>query len=288
MINAFTVDVEDYFHVSAFEKHISRAEWDCFECRVIRGTHRLLDLLDKHDTLATFYVLGWIADRFPQLVQDIHSAGHELGSHSYWHRLVYELSPDEFRRDLVASITAIENATGERVVNYRAPSFSITGRSLWALDVLADEGIECDSSIFPIRHDRYGIPDAPPHMHTIDTSAGSLCEFPPSVVRVAGVNLPVSGGGYFRLYPLLWTVRCLKQINRQGRPFMFYVHPWELDPNQPRLPLGSQLSRMRHRVNLATTERKLDELLATFCFGRVCDVLETSVPAPAAALACTA
>lgn len=277
-INAFTIDVEDYYHVSAFEKEISRTDWDRFESRVVRGTHRVLELLAKHNTLATFYVLGWIADRFPRLVRDIHSARHELGSHSYWHRLVYDLSPDEFRGDLVASLTAIENATGTRPMNYRAPSFSITKHSLWALKILAEQGIVCDSSIFPIRHDRYGIPDARTEIHSIDTPCGPLYEFPPSVARVAGVNLPVSGGGYFRLYPLAWTVRCLRQINADGRPFMFYVHPWELDPNQPRLSAGSQLSRLRHRVNLASTERKLDELLSTFRFGRVCDVLETAMP----------
>ena len=269
MLNAFTVDVEDYFQVSAFERHIGREVWPGFESRVAHGVYRLLDLLGRHNTLATFYVLGWVAERFPELVRDIQSAGHEIGSHSYWHRLVYELSPDEFRDDLAQSLRAIEDATGQPVTNYRAPSFSITRRSLWALDVLAEHGITCDSSIFPIHHDRYGIPNARPNIHRLDTACGSLWEFPPSVSRVGNVNLPVSGGGYFRLYPFSFTARCLRKINRTGQPFMFYVHPWELDPDQPRLHAGSRLSRWRHRVNLATTEAKLDRLLARFRFGTV-------------------
>jgi polysaccharide deacetylase family protein (PEP-CTERM system associated) len=273
MLNAFTVDVEDYFQVTAFERHIGREAWPTIESRVAQGTYRLLDLLARHNTLATFYVLGWVAERFPELVRHIQSAGHEIGSHSHWHRLIYQLSPQEFRDDLVLSLRAIEEATGEAVTNYRAPSFSITRRSLWALDILAEHGITCDSSVFPIHHDRYGIPNARRHIHRIDTASGSLWEFPPSVSRVGQVNLPVSGGGYFRLYPLSFTVRCLRQINRAGRPFMFYIHPWELDPEQPKVRAGTRLSRLRHRVNLASTEKKLDRLLPRFRFGRVCDVI---------------
>lgn len=275
--NAFTVDVEDYFQVTAFEKQIARDDWPSFDSRLARGTRRLLDLLARHNTSATFYVLAWNAQRFPELVREIQSAGHEIGSHSYWHRLVYDLSPDEFRDDLARSLRSLEDVTGQPVTNYRAPSFSITRRSLWALEILAEHGITSDSSVFPVRHHRYGIPGAKCHIHRIETPAGPLWEFPPSVSRVGGVNLPVSGGGYFRLYPLSFTIGRLKQINRAGQPFMFYVHPWELDPDQPRLPSGSRLSRLRHRVNLATTEAKLDRLLARFRFGRVCDVLEQQV-----------
>lgn len=273
MLNAFTVDVEDYFQVTAFERHVSRDTWSDFESRVARGTHRLLDLLARHSTLATFYVLGWVAERFPELIRDIQSAGHEIGSHSYWHRLIYQLSPDEFRDDLVLSLRTIEDVTGEAVNHYRAPSFSITRRSLWALDILAAHGITCDSSIFPIHHDRYGIPGAKTHLHRLDTACGALWEFPPSISRVGRLNLPVSGGGYFRLYPLSFTARCLRQINRAGRPFIFYIHPWELDPDQPRVRAGTRLSRLRHRVNLASTERKLDRLLTGFRFGTVSQVV---------------
>ncbi len=274
LINAFTVDVEDYFQVSAFEKQIARDQWSQYTSRVVANTHRLLDLLACHDVKATFFVLGWVADRFPQLVRDIHSAGHEIGCHSYEHRLIYDQTPDQFRHDLWRSRNAIQDACGTPITAYRAPSFSITKKSLWALDILAEEGFLVDSSIFPTHHDRYGIPDAEPRLHRIDTSAGPIWEFPPSIVRFCRLNLPVSGGGYFRLYPLSWTVRCLRKINRAKQPFMFYVHPWEVDPGQPRLAAGSRTSRFRHRVNLRTTERKLDKLLRMFRFGRLSDAIE--------------
>lgn len=284
ILNAFTVDVEDYFQVSAFEKHVSRNRWNDYESRVERNTHRILDLLNAYQVPATFFVVGWIARQYPRLVRDIHRAGHEIGSHSYWHRLVYELTPEEFRRDLMESRNVLEDVTGERVVAYRAPSFSITRQSLWALDILAQEGFTCDSSVFAIHHDRYGIHDAEPHLHELQTENGSLWEFPPSVVRVAGVNLPISGGGYFRLYPYSFTARCLSRVGRiAGRPFMFYVHPWEIDPEQPRLRAGTAVSRFRHHVNLTKTYAKLDRLLRDFPFGRARDVIDdrqakTSLP----------
>lgn len=276
-LNAFTVDVEDYYHVSAFEGQVRREDWDSFQSRVEDSTYRLIDLLARHEVRATFFVLGWVAWRFPQLVQRIHAAGHELASHSFWHRLVYELSPAEFRQDLQDSRAALEDAAGVSVTAYRAPSFSITKRSLWALDVLAEEGFQIDSSIFPIYHDRYGMPDAPTSLHQRTTDAGTLWEFPPSVVRLAGMNLPVSGGGYFRLYPFAVTQRGLSRINRRGRPFMFYVHPWELDPQQPRLAAGTRLSRARHRINLGATERKLDRLLGRFQFGTISDAIAAAM-----------
>lgn len=283
-VNAFSVDVEDYYHVSGFAGDIDHRTWGDFESRVVANTHRVLRLLDRRQVPATFFVLGWVARRFPGLVRDIQRSGHELGSHSYWHRLVYDLTPDAFRRDLVESRAAIEEAAGERVTAYRAPSFSITKRSLWALDILAAEGFLSDSSIFPIYHDRYGMPGAEPFLHRRATSRGALWEFPPSVARVGRLNLPVSGGGYFRLYPLRLTLRSLASINRRGEPFMFYIHPWELDPDQPRLALGSRLCRARHYVNLRTTERKLDRLLGCFQFGRLSDTIravEAEVRQPA-------
>jgi polysaccharide deacetylase family protein (PEP-CTERM system associated) len=274
IVNAFTVDVEDYYHVSAFEKHIRRDHWDRWESRVEANTHRMLGLLERHGVKATFFVLGWVADRYPRLVREIHDRGHEVGSHGYWHRLVYELSPAEFREDLRRSRNALENAVGAKVTAHRAASFSITSRSLWALEILVEEGFSVDSSIFPIRHDRYGIPRAEPRLHRLRTPAGELWEFPPSVTRMARVNLPVSGGGYFRLFPLFWTHYCLRRINGHERqPFMFYVHPWEIDPDQPRVPARSRLSRFRHYVGLAKNERKLERLLAGFKFGRLSDVV---------------
>jgi polysaccharide deacetylase family protein (PEP-CTERM system associated) len=275
VLNAFTVDVEDYYQVSAFEKHVRRDQWDQWESRVEANTRRILDLLDRHNVKGTFFVLGWVAERHQKLLGEIRARGHELGSHGYWHRLIYEQSPSEFREDLRRARDVVEDATGVRVTSYRAPSFSITARSLWALEILAEEGFRVDSSIFPIHHDRYGIPDAEPRLHRLTTAAGPLWEFPPSVARIARMNLPVSGGGYFRLYPLFWTCRCLGRINRRERePFVFYVHPWELDPEQPRIPARSRLSRFRHYVGLKHNERKLDGLLTSFRFGRISDAIE--------------
>ncbi|NLF06690.1 MAG: DUF3473 domain-containing protein [Pirellulaceae bacterium] len=275
MLNAFTVDVEDYFQVSAFEKHVDRDGWHNWESRVAANTHRVLELLDRHGVRATFFILGWNAERHPRLVREIHACGHEIGSHGYWHRLIYRQTPDEFRADLRRSRDVLQEAVGSRVTAHRGASFSITRESLWALEILVEEGFLVDSSIFPVRHDRYGIPDAQPGPHRLETPSGSIWEFPPSVARLAGMNLPVGGGGYFRLFPLPWTVHWLRRINRaQRRPLMFYVHPWELDPGQPRIRGCSRLSRFRHYVNLAKNQRKLDGLLRRFRFGRISDVID--------------
>jgi polysaccharide deacetylase family protein (PEP-CTERM system associated) len=264
--NAMTVDVEDYFHVSGFADQISRSDWDDMPSRVVANTQRLLTLMERHQTRGTFFVLGWVAEKFPQLVRDIHRAGHEIGCHSYWHQLVYDLSPDEFRHDLIKARDVLQNLTGESVTHYRAPSFSITSRSLWALQVLAEEGFTCDSSIYSVFHDRYGIPAADPVPHRITTAAGALDEFPGGVITIGNLRLAVSGGGYFRLYPRRFTEFCLARINnRTGCPFMFYIHPWEVDPDQPRLS-GSLMSRFRHYQNLCTTEHKLNWLLPRFRF----------------------
>lgn len=279
ILNALSVDVEDYFQVSGFERDVSRTDWDSFPSRVVANTQRLLDLLARHGARGTFFVLGWTAERYPQLVREIRRAGHELGSHSYWHRLIYELSPHEFREDLRRSRQVIEDAIGERVALHRAPSFSITKRSLWALEILAEEGFRVDSSVFPVYHDRYGIPGANPNIHSIETPAGALWEFPPSVVRMGPLHIPVSGGGYFRLYPLSLTARLLASVNsREMRPFVFYVHPWEVDPEQPRLRAGSRLSRLRHYLNLTATEGKLEGLLSRFALGPLSEVIDQAIP----------
>jgi polysaccharide deacetylase family protein (PEP-CTERM system associated) len=276
MQHAFTIDLEDYFHVSAFADRISPADWDHFAPRVQIGTHRLLNLLQRRQVRATFFVLGWLAERNPDLVRTIHASGHEIGCHSQQHRLVYDLSPDEFRADVRRAKEAIENVIGEPVCGYRAPSFSITRRSLWALEVLAEEGFRYDSSIYPIRHDRYGIPDARlgPHMMAPSDSGRRIWEFPGTVATLAGWRTPVGGGGYFRLYPYRSSTALLRLAGAQsGRPVMFYIHPWELDPDQPRLP-GSALRRLRHSIGLARTERRLEQLLAEFSFGAMGDVLD--------------
>ena len=214
ILNAFTVDVEDYFQVSAFEKHVDRDCWSDWESRVVANTHRVLELLDHTGVKATFFVLGWTAERYPELVRDIHACGHEIGSHGYWHRLIYELTPDEFRSDLCRSRDVLQDAIGQRVTAFRGASFSITRQSLWALEILVEEGFLADSSVFPIHHDRYGIPDAQPGPHRLETPAGPIWEFPPSVARFVSMNLPVGGGGYFRLFPLPWTVYWMRRINR--------------------------------------------------------------------------
>ncbi|MCS6851633.1 MAG: DUF3473 domain-containing protein [Gemmataceae bacterium] len=271
MLNAFTVDVEDYFQVSAFERVVSRRDWDLYPSRVVANTRRLLHLLERFDVRATFFVLGWVAARFPDLVREIARCGHEIGCHSYWHRLVYTLTPEEFADDLRQAKGALEDAIGAPVTSYRAPSYSITRRSLWALDILAAEGFTYDSSVFPICHDRYGIPDANPLPHRYTGSHGSIWEFPPSVIRLGRLNVPVGGGGYFRLLPAWWTERGVAWLNAQGRPFLFYIHPWEIDPQQPRLP-GTRW-KWRHYVNLATTYEKLEMLLSRVRFGPMTEVL---------------
>ena len=274
LCNAFTVDVEDYFQVQAFAGRIDRARWDEYPSRVVSNTHKVLRLLDRAQVQGTFFILGWVAERFPELVRDIHAAGHEIGSHSYWHRLIYEMTPEEFRDDLRRAAAAIGSVTGMPVQSFRAPCFSITGKSLWALDILAEEGYRYDSSIFPVYHDHYGIPGAERFPHRIDRHGQSLWEFPPSVCPLGKLNLPVAGGGYFRLYPAWLSIYCLRRINRVGRqPFMFYIHPWELDPDQPPLPAGLK-SRFRHYQNLRTTVPKLEKLLASCRFGTMRAALE--------------
>jgi polysaccharide deacetylase family protein (PEP-CTERM system associated) len=253
--NALSIDVEDYYHVSGFERDIRREDWGKFPSRVIQNTRRILNLLRPRGIKATFFVLGWVADHYPGLVREIDEDGHEIGSHSYWHRLVYHLSPQEFRDDLCRSRDVLQDITGKSVNAYRAPSFSITSQTLWALETLAREGFKVDASVFPIYHHRCGIPSAPCHPYVHETESGSLWEFPASVARIAKANLPISGGGYFRLLPYCLTSRLLRHVNYQFKqPFVFYVHPWELDPEQPRMRLSTWAMRFCHYVNLATTE----------------------------------
>ena len=268
-----TVDVEDYFQVSAFDGCVSRLRWPEFESRVCRNTERLLEILDEAGVRATFFVLGWVAERYPSLVRRIAAAGHELASHGYEHRLVYAMSAREFREDLRRARSVLEAAAGQPVLGFRAPSFSIMRESLWAFDVLIEEGYVYDASIYPVRHDRYGIPDWPRHIERVDRPAGSIWELPGTTVRICGINLPIGGGGYFRLLPYGWTTRGIEWVNaHEGQPAIFYLHPWEIDPEQPRLE-ASFLSRFRHYRNLEHTEGRLRRLLQTFRFGAVDDVL---------------
>jgi polysaccharide deacetylase family protein (PEP-CTERM system associated) len=273
LLNAFTVDVEDYFQVSAFESTVPRSDWADYPSRVVANTHRLLRLLNRRGVRSTFFVLGWVAHRFPGLVRDIHGDGHEIGSHSYWHRLVYHQQPAEFVADLQLSCRVLADILGAPITLYRAPSFSITQQSWWAIDLLVQQGIDIDSSVFPIHHDRYGMPDAIPTIHHIQGGSRPLCEFPPTTVRWGGMKVPAGGGGYLRLYPLWFTVELLKRRNRGGDPFLCYVHPWELDIQQPRISGVRWQSRMRHYVNLDRVEQRLDNLLKRFRFGSISDVV---------------
>lgn len=284
VLNALTIDVEDYYHVSGFDRCVARKQWDDFPSRVGDSTRRVLDRLAEAGVRGTFFILGWVAERHPDLVKAIHRAGHEIGCHSYGHRLVYEQTPQQFRVDLRLARLVLEDILGEPVASYRAPSFSITKQSLWALDILLEQGFSFDSSIYPTHHDRYGIPGTPLGPHRIERPGGTLWEFPPPVWRLMKYPLPIGGGGYFRLYPYALTRRGLHAINAAGRPFAVYLHPWEFDPQQPRLRPG--LSRaFRHYVGLRRTERRLVQLLKDFPFGTMSQALGEHLPAPRQSLA---
>lgn len=300
LVNAMTIDVEEHFHANVFDGTPVRAIQHTLASRVEASTRRMLDLLDAAGTKATCFVLGVVADAHPDLVREIARRGHEIASHGYAHQLVYTQTPDEFRDDVRRAKLTLEALCGTMVRGYRAPSYSVTERSLWALDVLADEGYDYDASIFPIRHDRYGIPHAPRHTYVLEQTGGRLVEAPPSTIRLAGLNLPVAGGGYFRLLPYGWTRFGIDRLNAlEQRPAIFYTHPWEIDPGQPRLPL-SRLHGLRHYANLDTTESKLVRLLSDFAFAPLEAVLTTAgtltsragqpqaVPGVAAGLAATA
>jgi len=266
VVNAMSIDVEDYFHVSVFDGIVPRAAWADMESRVVRNTERLLDIFDEYETRSTFFVLGWVGERFPELVKLIASRGHEVASHGYAHRLVYDQTRAAFRDDVRRAKQLLEDACGRQVIGYRAPSYSITPRSLWALDVLIEEGYQYDSSIFPIRHDRYGIPVSGRRPYRIDRAGGSLVEVPGSTTQLGTLNLPVAGGGYFRILPYWWTRWGIARVNDlEQRPAIFYLHPWEIDPEQPRLKAG-RLSQFRHYRNLRETEQRLRQLLQDFRF----------------------
>jgi polysaccharide deacetylase family protein (PEP-CTERM system associated) len=278
VVNAMSVDVEDYFHVSVFDGLIPRSAWGQLESRVCANTDRLLGIFDDAGVQATFFVLGWVAERHPELVRRIASAGHEIASHGYAHRLVYDQTPVAFREDVRRAKRLLEDASGEPVDGFRAPSYSVTPRSLWALDILIEEGYSYDASIFPILHDRYGIPVSARHPYEIQRKDGVLTEVPGSTVRVGSWNMPVGGGGYFRILPYAWTRWGISRLNAvEGQPAVFYLHPWEIDPGQPRLNAGL-LGRFRHYRNLDKTEHRLQLLLREFQFGPVRNLAEPYVP----------
>jgi polysaccharide deacetylase family protein (PEP-CTERM system associated) len=278
-----TVDVEDYFHVNAFREQVSREEWEGYPSRVVANTETVLELLEEHEARATFFVLGWVAEKYPGLVRAIHSRGHEVACHGYGHELVFEIGPARFREDLRRSRDLIEDICGERVKGYRAPSFSITGDSLWALDIIIEEGFLYDSSIFPIIHDTYGLRDAPPFLHRVDRPAGTIAEFPPSTIEIGFLGkthrMPFSGGGYLRLLPTWFVERAINHTNgARGEPSAVYFHPWEIDPGQPRIRSGLR-SRFRHYHNLQKTKGKIGRLLSAFSFAPMSEVIGNSAAA---------
>ncbi len=277
IVNALSVDVEDYFQVSAFSDVVPHTSWNTFECRVERNTLRLLDLFDRRQAKATFFILGWIAERYPWLVQEIHLRGHEVASHGYAHRTVDHYTPETFRTEIRQAKAFLEDVVQAPVVGYRAPSFSITHKTTWTLEILAEEGFQYDSSIFPIRHDRYGMSSAPRFPHRLTYRGRTLHEFPMSTVALLGMtNIPMGGGGYLRLLPLWFTRWGIRRVNRRERqPVMVYVHPWEIDPEQPRIA-GRRLSKFRHYRNLDQTAHRLEALLSEFRFAAVRNVLPLS------------
>ena len=277
-LNAMTIDVEDYFHVSVFDGIVPRHRWNELESRVCANTDRLLALFAERQTHCTFFVLGWVGERFPALVRRIAEEGHEIASHGYAHRLIYDQTPDAFREDVRRAKGALEAAAGCTVLGFRAPSYSVTPKTLWALDILVEEGYRYDASIFPIRHDRYGISASPRHPYVVERSAGQLVEVPASTARVGPINLPIAGGGYFRILPYAWTRWGIARLNRkERRPAIFYLHPWEIDPGQPLLRAGL-LSSFRHYRNLHKTEARLRQLMTDFAFGPLSVVLGLEAP----------
>ena len=268
--NALTIDVEDYFQVSAMAPYILRSEWDTRECRVERNVERILALLARHNTHATFFTLGWLAERYPQLVRAIVDQGHELASHGYGHERASDLSREAFRDDIVRAKRLLEDIGGVAVQGYRAPSFSIGTGNLWAFDSLQAAGYRYSSSIYPIHHDHYGMPDAPRFAHEV---ADGLIEIPVTTLRLRGRNWPSSGGGYFRLLPYALSRWMIGKVNADDRqPAIFYFHPWEIDHDQPRVAGIDLKTRFRHYVNIGRMENRLDGLLGDFRWGRMDDI----------------
>jgi polysaccharide deacetylase family protein (PEP-CTERM system associated) len=278
LVNALTVDVEDYFHAEALAPCVKRDDWDSMPSRVVANTLRALELCARHSVRGTFFILGWVAERHPRLVREIQKAGHEIACHSYWHRLIYKLSPQEFREDTCRAKQVIEDAAGAPLQGYRAPTFSIVERSYWALEILYELGFRYDSSIFPVHHDFYGVPaySRRPLRHPL-ANGSAMVEFPLSTFRLGAANFPVGGGGYLRIFPLRYTFFGVNRLHRRdGQPLILYFHPWEIDPEQPRLPLPAK-SRFRHYTNLGRMEARIAALLQRYKFAPVCQLSEYQI-----------
>lgn len=270
MINALTIDVEDWYHICGLGKRLSLDKWQEYESRVKKATKEILNILAERDIKATFFILGYIAKRYPELVKEIDAAGHEIATHGFWHNLIYQQDEEAFRKDLRESIDILEGITGKKVFGHRAASFSITNESLWALDVLSKEGIKYDCSIFPIIHPRYGIAGAERFPYQIKPG---LIEFPPSTVKILGRNLSISGGVFFRVLPYSFIKNSITRINKAGKPAQIYIHPWEIDPAQPRLNMPFD-RKIPHYINIKHTAGKLKRLLDDFEFSSIRKVLK--------------
>lgn len=272
MDNALSIDLEEYFQIHVLSGVIGPDTWQTMPSHVRENTERILDLLAGHRVRATFFCLGWLAQRHGDLIRRIHASGHEVACHGYAHQVIYHQDPEKFREDVTRAKGILEDATGERVLGYRAPTYSITEKTLWALRILEEAGFSYDSSIFPIYHDNYGIPGAPRFPHRIEGS--TLVEFPISTLRAGTVNLPLSGGGYFRLLPYPVIRAGLKLMMSGGRPFVFYIHPWELNPDTPRVPGMSAFSRFRTYTGIRTAGARFQRLISEFRFSPVREVLK--------------
>jgi polysaccharide deacetylase family protein (PEP-CTERM system associated) len=271
LVNALTIDVEDYFHVTAFTADVDRARWSSLESRVERNTLRLLEIFARHDVRATFFVLGWVAERYPHIVSELYAGGHEIACHGLTHEVIYRQTPAVFREETIRAKSLLEDFSGVAVRGYRAATYSIVRETMWALDILAELGFEYDSSIFPVHHDLYGVPDAPRKPYRV--ASGRLLEVPLTTVMLGGQRLPCSGGGYFRLLPYSLFKWALRRVNQRDQmAAIFYCHPWEIDPDQPRIEGASLKSRFRHYVNLSATESRLGRLLKDFSWGRMDEV----------------
>jgi len=274
-VHCLTFDIEEHFQVSRFDSPIRRRHWGAFESRVTANTCKVLDLLARYETKATFFVLGWVAERHPGLIKQIAACGHEIASHGYMHELVTAQTPELFRADVRQAKLVLEDLTGSPVQGYRAPGFTITRETLWALPILAEEGYTYDSSVVPIRHDHCGLPGSDPWHHLKQTSSGPIWEVPPSTVNLGGVRVPIAGGSYFRLLPFSALCGLMRRVEQKGRPLVMYFHPWELDPHQPHME-GPFLSRMFHYMNLDKMEFRISTLMNAFRFGSIAEQIDLS------------
>jgi len=273
--NILTIDVEEHFHSPAFDALFGADKWPQLESRIEFGVDKVLRILDEHDVTATFFILGWVAERFPETIRKVLARGHEIGCHGYSHRFVYKLTPAEFREEVERTLGLLKGLGCETVQGYRAPAFTITNDSLWALDIIAEMGFRYDASIYPIYRPRYGIPSCDRFMHSIDAGDRQIVEIPASTIAMFCRNWPVAGGGYLRLCPYSFTRWAIRKINEEGHPAVVYIHPWELDPDQPRLKPDPK-NRFTHYVGLGTTENKLRRLLRDFSFGPIRDFMSTA------------